>query len=49
VVDRKNLPNYEPLTRRVRATTQNQFAKFTEKELLYRVHLSWMIAYAASA
>ena len=33
--DRKNLPDYESLTRRVRATPQNQFAEFTEKKLLY--------------
>jgi hypothetical protein len=35
VVDRKNLPDYEPLNRRARATPQNQFAEFTEKQLLY--------------
>jgi hypothetical protein len=35
VVDRKNLPDHEPLNRRARATPQNQFAEFTEKQLLY--------------
>jgi hypothetical protein len=35
VDDRKNLPDYESLTRRVRATPQNQFEEFTEKQLLY--------------
>ena len=33
--DRENLPDYESLTRCVRATSQNQFVEFTEKQLLY--------------
>jgi len=41
VVDRKNLPDYEPLNRRARATPQNQFAEFTEKQLLY--HYEWAV------
>jgi hypothetical protein len=39
VDDRKNLPDYESLTRRVRATPQNQFEEFTEKQLLYHPNL----------
>ena len=35
--DRENLPDYESLTRCVRATSQNQFVEFTEKQLLYRL------------
>ena len=35
MVDRKNLPDHESLNRRVRATPQNQFVEFTEKQLLY--------------
>ena len=33
--DCENLPDYESLTRCVRATSQNQFVEFTEKQLLY--------------
>ena len=35
--DRENLPDYESLTRCVRATSQNQFVEFTEKQLLYQL------------
>ena len=41
--DRENLPDYESLTRCVRATSQNQFVEFTEKQLLYHLLLYHII------